>query len=271
MPRVDAQRNIDALLAAAKEEFAAQGVNVHVRAIAARAGVGTATLYRHFPLRSDLICAVFRREVDACAAEAPQLAASHEPGEALELWLQRYTGFVATKRGLAAALHSGDPAFNGLPAYFHDHLGPALGDAARQRRGGRRDPGRRGSARPARRGRESLRPRARHRGHLARLPDGRAAPRRAAVRREPRARAAELIGRPEPGCPAAAPRRSRHRAESRVASGPCGCSSWKTNEGWPPPSGAAWPPRASRSTWPITGRTACTPPARAGTTPWCWT
>ena len=126
MPRADAQRNIDALIAAAKEEFAAHGVDVHVRAIAARAGVGTATLYRHFPLRSDLVCAVFRREVDACAAEAPQLAASHEPDEALELWLQRYTEFVATKRGLAAALHSGDPAFNGLPAYFHDHLGPAL-------------------------------------------------------------------------------------------------------------------------------------------------
>jgi AcrR family transcriptional regulator len=125
-PRVDAQRNLDALLAAAKEEFAAQGVDVNVRTIAARAGVGTATLYRHFPLRSDLISAVFRREIDACAAAAPLLAASHGPDEALELWLDRYTEFVATKHGLAAALHSGDPAFNALPAYFHEHLGPAL-------------------------------------------------------------------------------------------------------------------------------------------------
>ena len=126
MPRVDAQRNIDALLAAAKEEFAAQGVDVNVRAIAARAGVGTATLYRHYPLRSDLISAVFRREIDDCAAEAPVLAASHDPDEALELWLQRYTEFVATKHGLAAALHSGDPAFNALPVYFQEHVGPAL-------------------------------------------------------------------------------------------------------------------------------------------------
>ena len=126
MPRIDAQRNIDALLAAAKEEFAAHGVDVHVRAIAARAGVGTATLYRHFPLRSDLVSAVFRREVDACAADAPQLAASHDPEEALALWLRRYTEFVATKRGLAAALHSGDPAFNGLKTYFEDRVGPAL-------------------------------------------------------------------------------------------------------------------------------------------------
>jgi len=124
--RIDARRNIDALLAAAKEEFATQGVDVNVRAIAARAGVGTATLYRHFPLRSDLISAVFRREIDDCAAEAPLLAASHDPDQALDLWLQRYTGFVSTKQGLAAALHSGDPAYNALPIYFEDRLGPAL-------------------------------------------------------------------------------------------------------------------------------------------------
>jgi AcrR family transcriptional regulator len=127
MPRADAQRNIDALLAAAKEEFAGQGVDVNVRAIAARAGVGSATLYRHYPLRSDLISAVFRREIDDCAAAAPLLAASHAPDKALELWIQRFTEFVATKHGLAAALHSGDPAYTALPTYFHEHLGPALG------------------------------------------------------------------------------------------------------------------------------------------------
>jgi AcrR family transcriptional regulator len=126
MPRADAQRNIDALLAAAKEEFAAHGVDVNVRAIARRANLGTATLYRHFPLRSDLVSAVFRREIDDCAAAAPLLAASNGPDRALELWLQRYTEFVATKHGLAAALHSGDPAFSALPRYFQEHLGPAL-------------------------------------------------------------------------------------------------------------------------------------------------
>jgi AcrR family transcriptional regulator len=126
MPRADAQRNIDALLAAAEEEFATRGVDVNVRAIAARAGVGTATLYRHFPLRSDLITAVFRREVGACTAEAPKLAAAHDPGEALELWIQHYAKFIVTKRGLAAALHFGDPAFKALPAYFQQRLGPVL-------------------------------------------------------------------------------------------------------------------------------------------------
>ena len=126
MPRADAQRNIDALLRAAKEEFAAGGVDVNVRAVAARAGVGTATLYRHFPLRSDLIAAVFRREIDECEAAAITLAAAHDPDEALTLWVHRYTGFVATKHGLATALHSGDPAYNALPGYFAGRLGPAL-------------------------------------------------------------------------------------------------------------------------------------------------
>jgi AcrR family transcriptional regulator len=126
MPRADAQRNIDALLAAAKEEFADHGIDVHVRVIAARAEVGTATLYRHFPLRSDLICAVFRHEIDECAAAAHAIAAAHDPDEALTLWIRRYSEFVATKHGLAAALHSGDPAYNALPGYFHEHLGPAM-------------------------------------------------------------------------------------------------------------------------------------------------
>lgn len=124
--RADAQRNLDALLEAAKAVFGVSGVDAPVREIAARAGVGVATVYRHFPRRSDLIAAVFRREVDACAAAAPALAREHEPVEALARWLRRYTSFIATKRGLAAALHSGDPAFDALPAYFRQHLEPAL-------------------------------------------------------------------------------------------------------------------------------------------------
>jgi AcrR family transcriptional regulator len=125
-PRADAQRNIDALLAAAEQEFATQGVDASVRAVAARAGVGTATLYRHFPKRSDLITAVFRREVDACVAEAPKLTAANDPDIALELWIDHYAKFIVTKPGLAAALHMGDPAFAALPAYFQQQLGPVL-------------------------------------------------------------------------------------------------------------------------------------------------
>ncbi|MFF4652806.1 TetR/AcrR family transcriptional regulator [Streptomyces sp. NPDC001380] len=125
--RADAQRSIDTLLTAAAEVFAASGVDAPVREITARAGVGAGTLYRHFPQRSDLIAAVFRHEVDACADAAPALAAACEPVDALTRWLQRFAGFIATKRGLSAALHSGDPAYDSLPAYFQQRFVPVLG------------------------------------------------------------------------------------------------------------------------------------------------
>jgi AcrR family transcriptional regulator len=124
--RADAQRKMHSLLQAAMEIFAKSGVDAPVREIAERAGVGLGTVYRHFPQRSDLIKAVFQSNVDACADAAPVLAGQYEPGEALARWMQRYVDFVATKRGLAAALHSGDPAYNTLPEYFNQHLRPAL-------------------------------------------------------------------------------------------------------------------------------------------------
>jgi AcrR family transcriptional regulator len=126
--RVDAQRNTDALLEAAKTAFATSGVDVPAKEIAALAGVGVGTLYRHFPRRSDLVVAVLRREIDACADAGPALGAAHEPADALALWLHRYTAFVATKRGLATVLHSGDPAFHALPGYFFERLAPVLSD-----------------------------------------------------------------------------------------------------------------------------------------------
>ncbi len=123
--RADAQRNLDSLLQAAKAVFAQSGVDAPVRDIAEKAGVGVGTVYRHFPQRADLIAAVFRREVEACASAAPILAAKHKPLEALEKWMQRYVAFVVTKRGLASALHSGDPAFEALHGYFDKMLKPA--------------------------------------------------------------------------------------------------------------------------------------------------
>jgi AcrR family transcriptional regulator len=102
-------------------------VDAPAKEIADLAGVGVGTLYRHFPRRSDLVKAVLQHEIDACADAASTLSAAYEPGVALAKWLYRYTEFFATKRGLAAALHSGDPAFDALPGYFMQRLGPALG------------------------------------------------------------------------------------------------------------------------------------------------
>src|ERR1700749_3722241 len=87
--RADAQRNVDALLEAAKAVFGTSGVDAPAKEIADLAAVGVGTLYRHFPQRSDLVKAVFRREVDACADEAPVLAAAYQPAEALARWLHR--------------------------------------------------------------------------------------------------------------------------------------------------------------------------------------
>jgi AcrR family transcriptional regulator len=124
--RTDAQRNLLAVLQAAKEVFATSGVDAPVRDIAERAGVGVGTLYRHYPHRADLIAAVFRQEMDACADEADALGASLPPFEALSAWMRRFVDLAVTKQGLAKALHSGDPAFEALPARREERLMPAF-------------------------------------------------------------------------------------------------------------------------------------------------
>lgn len=124
--RADAVRNSEAVLEAAKAAFAETGADTPMRDIAARAGVGVGTIYRSYPQRSDLIIAVFRREVDAAAQAAEDLAAEYPPAQALRLWAESFAHVVATKRGLAGALHSGDPAYQPLPAYFLGELAPRV-------------------------------------------------------------------------------------------------------------------------------------------------
>lgn len=125
--RADAHRNVQTVLRAALEVFGTHGVDAPVREIAAKAGVGVGTLYRHFPQRADLIAAVFRSEVDACAVAGAELAARHSPWDALARWVERYTEFMVVNRGLAAALNSDDPAFDGLSDYFLGQLRPVVG------------------------------------------------------------------------------------------------------------------------------------------------
>lgn len=124
--RSDARRNEEAILRAATTVFARSGVDAPIREIASEAGVGLATIYRRFATRADLVAAVFRHEVDACAQAAQTYAGALAPGDALAAWLSRYTQFLAAKRGLAAALHSGDPAFASLPDYFRARFEPTL-------------------------------------------------------------------------------------------------------------------------------------------------
>jgi AcrR family transcriptional regulator len=102
--RADAQRNVERLIAAAREAFAAHGANAPLDDIARSAGVGAGTLYRHFPTRLALVEAVYRDSVERLCAEGVHLAATEPPAEALVDWLRGFVSVVAEKRGLAAAL-----------------------------------------------------------------------------------------------------------------------------------------------------------------------
>ena len=133
--RTDARRNEQTLLDAAAAVFVTSGVEAPVRDIAARAGVGMGTIYRHFPTRADLIIAVYRHQVEACAQAGPALlASSSTPLAALTQWIDLFVDFLITKHGLAAALQSDNASFETLHAYFLDRLVPVcaqlLGAAA---------------------------------------------------------------------------------------------------------------------------------------------
>ncbi|WP_431040854.1 TetR/AcrR family transcriptional regulator [Streptomyces sp. P1-3] len=123
--RKDARRNKETLLDAAAAVFVTSGVEAPVRDIAAKAGVGLGTIYRHFPTRAELIIAVYRHQIDACAEAGPALlATSATPHAALGQWIDLFVDFLVTKHGLAAVLRSDDAGFDTLHAYFLDRLVP---------------------------------------------------------------------------------------------------------------------------------------------------
>ncbi|MFI2489451.1 TetR/AcrR family transcriptional regulator [Promicromonospora kroppenstedtii] len=123
--RADARRNEKALLDAAAAVFVTSGVEAPIRDIAFRAGVGTATIYRHFPTRADLIVAVYRHQVEDLAEAGPALlASSATPYAALGGWMDAFVDFVVTKQGLATVLQSDDPCYDPLHTYFVERLEP---------------------------------------------------------------------------------------------------------------------------------------------------
>jgi len=123
--RADARRNEQTLLDAAAAVFVTSGVEAPVRDIAAKAGVGVGTMYRHFPTRADLVVAVYRHQVEACAEAGPVLLANGDsPHAALGQWVNLFVDFLVTKHGLAAALQSDSVGFDALHTYFLDRLVP---------------------------------------------------------------------------------------------------------------------------------------------------
>jgi AcrR family transcriptional regulator len=102
--RADASRNRDMLLAAATRAFASSDAEPSMRAIAREAGVGIATLYRHFPTRESLVDAVYHDQVERLTVGARELLAQYRPAEAMRRWMDLFGDWLMTKHGMIGTL-----------------------------------------------------------------------------------------------------------------------------------------------------------------------
>lgn len=105
-PRADAQRNRERILEVAKQAFTRSGADTSLDDIAKQAGVGSGTLYRHFPTREVLLKAVYRNELESLATAEEKLAETMSPVEALRAWLLLFVDAVAAKQIIAPALNT---------------------------------------------------------------------------------------------------------------------------------------------------------------------
>src|SRR5713226_3720268 len=98
--RADARENREHLVAAARVAFAEQGADASLIDIARRAGVGSATLYRHFPTREALLEAAYRDQIGSLVTLAQELPAAAAPLDALVAWLNAFAAYTTTCRGM---------------------------------------------------------------------------------------------------------------------------------------------------------------------------
>ncbi|MEU0135835.1 helix-turn-helix domain-containing protein [Streptomyces sp. NPDC006296] len=136
--RADARRNYARILAVAEQEVAAHGAEASLERIARVAGVGSATVRRHFPGRRALLEAVFQERIAALCTHAEELAAADDPRAALLEWLEALAAYAASARGMAEALtgDTGGAADQGgqvsaCSARLGDGATPLLRNAAR--------------------------------------------------------------------------------------------------------------------------------------------
>ncbi|GLI00533.1 TetR/AcrR family transcriptional regulator [Phytohabitans aurantiacus] len=102
--RVDAERNRQRVVAAAREAFAELGIEVPMEEIARRAGVGVGTLYRRFPTRADLIAAAFEAKMRAQAEAARQAVEDPDPWRAFCSYVEQMCAMQAGDRGFTTVL-----------------------------------------------------------------------------------------------------------------------------------------------------------------------
>ena len=136
--RADASRNRETLLAAATRAFASAETEPSMRAIAREAGVGIATLYRHFPTRESLVDAVYHDQVERLTLGARELLGLLPPAEAMRRWMDLFGDWLVTKHGmidtLLAMIESGEIALAQTRAELLDVIttildaGTAAGD-----------------------------------------------------------------------------------------------------------------------------------------------
>ncbi|WP_066947501.1 TetR/AcrR family transcriptional regulator [Streptomyces lushanensis] len=134
--RADARRNYARILAVAEEEVAARGVNASLEQIARTAGVGSATVRRHFPTRRALLEAVSRNRIEALCVRARDLAGADDSRSALLDWLGDVVAYSASARGLAPVLAPegagpGSEQVNSCSALLEAAAAPLLRRAAR--------------------------------------------------------------------------------------------------------------------------------------------
>ncbi len=127
--RADSARNERLLLDAAASVFVESGVDAPVREIAARAGVGIGTVYRHFPTRAELVIAVYRHQIEALEKSGATLSSTSPTRyDALVGWVRGFVDFLATKHGLVAVMRDDSEGFNALHRLFLTRLEPVCAD-----------------------------------------------------------------------------------------------------------------------------------------------
>ncbi|RLL68406.1 TetR/AcrR family transcriptional regulator [Streptomyces sp. Z26] len=107
--RADARQNRQRVLDAARELFADRGLDVPIAAVARRAGVGVATLYRRFPTRDSLVTAVFSDQLEACSAVIDTALAAPDPWRGFCSVVEKVGTMQATDRGFTAAFLTAFP------------------------------------------------------------------------------------------------------------------------------------------------------------------
>ena len=125
--RADARRNRERILEAAVRAFSEKGADVPIDTIAKAAGVGSATLYRHFPTREALVEAAYRNELARVCDSATELLVQNPPDRAMRLWMDNFIDYLAAKQGMAEALRAAVASGADPFAESLDRLGAAIG------------------------------------------------------------------------------------------------------------------------------------------------